>query len=224
MLVRKLIDPYKIAAYAGLVGCTTITMCTFITAWMFEEGGESYSMLNHFISELGHTQRSVYFWVFNSGLIFGGAYMTVFALGIRLGFRGKLRDTISVMAFIAAISCSLVGVFPVDDFANHVKVALSFFGMGLVTILVVTYLTIMGKTPALPRASIVPGLITAAAFAGFLFSPSDLFRTWVEAPEDFSRPDIWHKPIMEWLCFFSMQVWIVMVSWLQLVRSTSSRN
>jgi hypothetical protein len=150
--------------------------------------------------------------------------MTVFALGIRLGFRGKLRDTISVMAFIAAISCSLVGVFPVDDFENHVTVALSFFGMGLVTIVIVTTLTILGRTPDLPRASIIPGIITAAAFAGFLLSPSDLFRSWVEDPENFVRPAIWHKPIAEWLCFFSMQAWIVMVSWLQLVRPTSSRN
>jgi len=73
--------------------------------------------------------------------------MIIFALGIRLGFTGKLRDTISVMAFIAAISCSLVGIFPVDDFENHVTVALSFFGMGLITILVVTTLTLMGRPP-----------------------------------------------------------------------------
>lgn len=224
MLVRKPIEPYKIAAYAGLAGCTTIIMCTFITAWMFEEAGEPYSILNHFISELGHTQRSAYFWVFNSGLIFGGAFMIIFALGIRLGFTGKLRDTISVMAFIAAISCSLVGVFPVADFENHVTVALSFFGMGLITILVVTTLTLMGETPNLQKASIIPGIITAAAFADFLLSPSDLFMTWVEAPDDFVRPAIWHKPMIEWVYFFNMQGWIIMVSWIQLVQPTSSRD
>ncbi|MBL4658216.1 MAG: DUF998 domain-containing protein [Flavobacteriales bacterium] len=220
MLVRKPLDPYKIAAYAGLVGCTIIIMCTFITAWMFEEAGESYSLWNHFISELGHTQRSVYFWVFNSGLIFGGAFMIIFALGIRLGFTGKFRDFLSVLAFIAAISCSLVGVFPVDDFENHVTVALSFFGMGLITIVVVTTLTLMGKTPDLPKASVIPGIITALAFAGFLLSPSDLFRSWVEDPDNFVRPAIWHKPIIEWVCFFSMLGWIIMVSWIQLVNPT----
>jgi len=224
MLVRKPLDPYKIAAYAGLVGCTTIIMCTFITAWMFEEAGESYSMWNHFISELGHTQRSAYFWVFNSGLIFGGAFMIIFALGIRLGFTGKLRDTLSVLAFIAAISCSLVGVFPVDDFENHVRVALTFFGMGLITILFVTTLTLMGKTPDLPKASVIPGIITAVAFAGFLLSPSDLFRSWVEDPDHFVRPEVWLKPMIEWVCFFSMLGWIIMVSWLQLVKPTSSHT
>lgn len=224
MLVRKPIDPYKIAAYAGLVGCTAIIMCTFITAWEFKEAGESYSLLNHFISELGHTKRSAHFWVFNSGLIFGGAFMIFFALGIRLGFTGKFRDFLSVMAFIAAISCSLVGVFPVDDFENHVAVALSFFGMGLVTILIVTTLTIMGKTPALPKFSIVPGAITALAFAGFLLSLSDLSRSWVEDPDNFVRPAIWHKPILEWVCFFSMLGWIIMVSWIQLANPTSTSN
>ena len=224
MLVRKPIDPYKISAYAGLVGCTIIIMCTLITAWMFEEKGESYSMLNHFISELGHTKRSTYFWVFNSGLIFGGAFMIIFSLGIRLGFTGKFRDFLSVIAFIAAISCSLVGVFPVDDFENHVTVALSFFGMGLVTILIVTTLSLMGKTPALPKMAVIPGILTAVAFAAFLLSPSDLFRSWVEDPDNFVRPEIWHKPMIEWVCFFSMLGWIIMVSWLQLVHPTSSRN
>lgn len=225
MLVRKPLDPYKIAAYSGLVGCITILMCTFTTAWMFEEiPGESYSMWNHFISELGHTQRSEYFWVFNSGLIFGGAFMIIFALGIRLGFTGKFRDTLSVMAFIAAISCSLVGVFPVDNFESHVMVALSFFGMGLITIVTVTTLSLMGKTPALPKVSVIPGIITAIAFAAFLLSPSDLFRSWVEDPDNFVRPAIWHKPILEWVCFFSMQGWIIMVSWIQLVNPTSSRK
>lgn len=223
MLVRKPLDAYKISAYAGLVGCTVIIMCTFITAWMFEEAGESYSLWNHFISELGHTKRSEYFWVFNSGLIFGGAFMIFFAIGIRLGFTGKFRDTLSALAFIAAISCSLVGIFPVDDFENHVMVALSFFGMGLVTIVIVTALTLMGKTPDLPKASVIPGIITAVAFAGFLFSPSDLFRSWVEDPDNFVRPAIWHKPILEWVCFFSMLGWIIMVSWIQLVNPPASR-
>jgi len=217
MLVRKPIDPYKIAAYAGLVGCTTIIMCTLITAWMFKEAGESYSMLNHFISELGHTKRSEYFWVFNSGLIFGGAFLTIFALGIRLGFTGKFRDTISVMAFISALSSALVGVFPVDDFENHVTVALSFFGTGLITIVMVTTLTFVGKTPDLPKSSMIPGVFTAIAFLAFLLSPTDLFRSWLEDPANFVRPAIWLKPIIEWVCFFGMLGWIIMVSWIQLI-------
>lgn len=150
--------------------------------------------------------------------------MIIFALGIRLGFTGILRDSLSVMAFIAAISCSLVGVFPVDDFENHVTVALSFFGMGLITIVIVTILTVLGKTPDLPKASVIPGIVTAIAFAGFLLSPSDLFRSWVEDPDNFVRPAIWHKPIIEWVCFFSMLGWIIMVSWIQLVNQTGDNK
>ena len=145
--------------------------------------------------------------------------MIVFSQGIRLGFKGHLRNLISVTALIAAVSCSLVGFFPVDDFDKHVAVALSFFGMGLVTIAMVTVLTVLGRTPALPKLSVIPGLITVLAFSAFLLSPSDTFVEWVNDPDNFVRPVIWHKPILEWICFFSMISWIQMVSWIQLLKN-----
>ena len=210
----------RVASVSGIIGTSIILICSLVAAIGFEEiPGESYSLLNHFISELGHTQRSNLFWVFNGGLIVGGAFMIVFSQGISLGFTGPLRNFISVTAFIAAFSCTLVGFYPVDDFDRHVTVALSFFGMGLFTILMVTVLTLLGRTPALPKLSIIPGIITVLAFSAFLLSPSDQFIEWVNNPDDFIRPAIWHKTILEWICFFSMISWIQMVSWIQLRKS-----
>jgi len=207
----------KAAPISGLIGTSLILVCTFYTALGFEEtSGESYSIMNHFISELGHTEWSADHRVFNYGLIFGGLFLVIFSQGITLGFTGKLRNAISVTALIAAVSCCLVGFFPADDFEKHVAVALGFFGMGLVTILIVTVLTFMGKTPALPKSSVVPGVITAISFTAFLLSPNDNFIEWVKDPENFVRPEIWFKTIIEWLCFFSMIGWIMMVSWIQL--------
>ena len=210
----------RVASVSGIIGTSILLICSLITAIAFEEiPGESYSLLNHFISELGHTQRSKLFWVFNGGLIVGGALLIVFSQGISLGFTGPLRNLISVTAFIAAFSCTLVGFFPVDDFDRHVIVALSFFSMGLLTILIVTVLTTMGHTPALPKLSVIPGIITVLVFSAFLLSPSGRFIEWVNNPDDFIRPAIWHKTILEWICFFSIISWIQMVSWIQLRQS-----
>jgi len=74
----------------------------------------------------------------------------------------------------------------------------------------------MGKTPALPKSSVVPGVITAVSFTIFLLSPNENFIEWINDPDNFVRPDIWLKPIIEWACFFSMIGWIMMVSWIQL--------
>jgi len=209
----------RIALVSGVVGTSIILICSLISAIGFEEiPGESYSLLNHFISELGHTQRSDLYWVFNGGLIFGGAFLIVFSQGISLGFTGPIRNLISVTAFIAAFSCVLVGFFPVDDFDSHVRVALSFFGMGLFPIALVTLLTLLGRTPALPKLSIIPGIITVLAFSAFLLSPSDQFIEWINNPDEFIRPAIWHKTILEWICFFSMISWIMMVSVIQFRR------
>ncbi|PCH99144.1 MAG: hypothetical protein COB85_00625 [Bacteroidetes bacterium] len=215
----------RLSSISGIIGTSIILICSLIAALDFEENpGESYSILNHFISELGHTQRSELHWVFNGGLIVGGAFLIVFSQGISLGFTGLIRNLISVTAFIAAFSCSLVGFFPVDDFDSHVRVALSFFGMGLFTIAMVTLLTLLGRTPDLPNLSVVPGIITVLAFSAFLLSPSDQFIEWINNPDDFIRPTIWHKTILEWISFFSMISWIMIVSVMQLGRIIRSEN
>jgi len=59
-------------------------------------------------------------------------------------------------------------------------------------------------------------VITVISFTAFLLSPSDLFMEWLRDPENFVRPEIWHTPILEWIGFFGIISWIMMLSWIQL--------
>lgn len=75
----------------GLAGAAIVALCSLI-AGLFYSGpdGESYSLLNHFISELGEVGISPLAWLFNLGLIAGGLFLIPFSLGLGLSLPGWL--------------------------------------------------------------------------------------------------------------------------------------
>ncbi len=59
--------------YLGLFASAIIVITSVVTAFNYKgKKGESYSPLNHFVSELGEVGVAAYAAVFNTGLIFSG--------------------------------------------------------------------------------------------------------------------------------------------------------
>ena len=120
----------------GVAGSLVVSL-SVLTAAPFYHGkhAQKYSLFNHYISELGEVGVSKAAWVFNLGLILGGLCFLPFVLG--LGFTlDSVWGYLGMAAGIwAGVSCSLVGVFPMNRMEPHIKVAMSFFRSGLVTIL-----------------------------------------------------------------------------------------
>ncbi|MGA2976238.1 MAG: DUF998 domain-containing protein [Spirochaetia bacterium] len=134
------------------------------------EHGEPYSLLNHFISELGQVGVSRNAWLFNAGLIAAGILFILFCIGLRLSLRGIWSILGAAAGVCAGAFCSGVGVFPMNDLRMHLFVAMWFFRCGLAT----TLLFAIGIL-AQPRggARIVKSasffsLLAVAAYAGFL--------------------------------------------------------
>ena len=68
------LDVRKITSRAGLIGSGAIALGSLLTALAYHgRAGEAYSVLNHFVSELGEVGVAPLAWAFNTGLFLGGA-------------------------------------------------------------------------------------------------------------------------------------------------------
>ncbi len=180
---------------------------------------ESYSMINHFISELGHNKHSPTAPVFNNGLIASSLLLTLFGWGFGQTFSGWSRYVVLLLGLGAGIFCGLVGIFPVGNLQTHIFVAMAFFQTALVLVFFCTGLTFFSKMSPLPKWTVIPGIITGLIFGAFILSPTDLVRAWIKDPESFVRPIYWEQCMLEWACFFSIIGWILMVAVLTIRRT-----
>jgi hypothetical membrane protein len=207
----------KLSAWCGIVGCTLMLVCVWLSmvpyVGMYDE---PYATINHYISELGDRRYSEWAALFNIGLMASSFLLIVFSIGFTRQFSGWKKHVIGVLGLATGISCFLVGAFPVDNLKPHILVAMVFFHSALVMVFFNTAVTMFAKHRVLPKWTIALGFLTAAAFAAFVVSPSDLIREWVRDPKHFVRPEIWVQCILEWACFYSIILWILMVAILML--------
>ena len=209
------IDPRKLTSVFGLCATAIIAISSLITALAYRgESGEPYSILNHYISELGQVGVSPLALLFNVCLIAAGLFMVVFMLGLGQYFGTKLSCVAAVVGVFCAFSCSLVGVFPMNNLSTHVPVAFSFFYSGLVTITLFTVVTIVDKQKTLPKWLAVFGVMGASSFAGFLAVPhlTHMTHTQTLSAHIVERPAFSLITTLEWAIFFTLMLWILLVS------------
>lgn len=204
----------KLTAITGRIGVGTIVVASIITAIPYRgTKGEFFSPFNHFISELGQRGVSESAPVFNTGLIIGGLFLALFMLGLGLYFKRIYAYAASAVGIVCGIACSLVGVFPMNNMAVHVKVAMTFFRGGLIAILLFTVIIIFDRQKKISRWMMMPGIITVLAFALFLYLPKILepgMGVTLSVPA--VRPAIWLNPSLEWLVFITVLAWISSIS------------
>jgi hypothetical membrane protein len=145
---------------------------SLITAILYRgKKGESYSIINHYISKLGEVGVSRLAPVFNFSLIVGGLVLVIFMLGLVLYIHTKLGYVATAFGIFSCISCSLVGVFPMNNLSIHTAVSYSFFYSGLVAIALFNLVIIFDKQNKVSKWLLIPGIITVASFASFLVMP-----------------------------------------------------
>ena len=95
-----------VAAWAGLVGVTAISLGSIATAIAYSgKQGEAFNPLNHWVSELGELGVSELASVFNLSLIVGGVCFVIFGLTATRG--GFLPcSTGSLESWPASAACS----------------------------------------------------------------------------------------------------------------------
>lgn len=209
-MVEKLNNKIKNPIW-GIIG-SLIALSGFIIAAFGYIGvsGDGYSILNHFVSELGISTLTSTSWAFNIGLIIGGIFMLLFIIGICKLLNTKIGLVIGV---ISGINATLVGVFPAEPnlLIAHAIVALTFFFGGMLTIFILTIAILrQGTQIRISKKTGILGFIVTGIFIVFLttsFSGDSNFSSF----EDIllNRPFILLPAFFEWLAVLAIIGWIL---------------
>ncbi len=201
----------------GVAGSGVIAAGMMVSAALYRGAqGERYSILNHFVSELGHVGVAQAAPVFNAGLILGGLLLLPFIIGLALSLNSRCSKLAMVAGIIAAVSATLVGLFPMNVLRPHIVAAMTYFRFGLLTI--VLYGVAISRQPhgseVVDRRVNWIGALAGLAYASFLgymgfsragpsqFDPSTLSF----------RPTVFLPALMEWAVLISTLVWFVTVA------------
>jgi hypothetical membrane protein len=199
---------------AGLLGCLLSIAGVLIAGTAYRgRQGERYSILNHFISELGERGVSKRAWAFNWGLILCGLLLLPATINLGLTLPGLWAKFGIVFGVITALSLSLVGVYSMDRLKPHGIVAVTFFRAGL---LMVFFFTLaFGFQPVdyqiYPRALALVGVPALLALATFLVLMGKASKTKDQPlePEERKRPRVWRMAISEWAIFVTIVFWFL---------------
>jgi hypothetical membrane protein len=212
LLIAWLIQYSK---YFGVTGCLIIILGVIIPGITYiGKKKERFSLLNHFISELGELGVSRNAPIFNLGLILGGILLIPFIIGLGLELDSVWGKFAILAGVWTSISAMCVGFFPMNNLEPHTKAAVSYFRSGLVTVL--CFGLAIQLQPAghllIPKAANLISLVTLFAFLSFLLL---LNKRWgkdqnldaLNPQLKKERPRIWILPLIEWLVYFCTILW-----------------
>jgi hypothetical protein len=206
--------------YFGMAGSSLLLLAVFFSSMGYSgHTQERYSILNHFVSELGETGVASHADVFNTGLKVSGLLLVPFVLGLGLAI-GNLWAWLGMLAGIgAAVACVLVGFFPMNKLEPHARAAMTFFRLGLVTIVLfgLSFFWQPAGRVVVPVWASAFSLVSVLAYVSFLllpvFRPMPIRELDILNPAVYSeRPRIWLLPLLEWLVFFTSVAWFLGVA------------
>lgn len=178
--------------------------------------GEKYSFLNHFISELGERGVSGWAWIFNLCVIIAGVGVILCSISLGLGLPGFWAKLGMLFGVVTGVGLMMVGIFPMDNIKPHATAAVTFFrgGLLMVSAFSLAILFPQQNQAIIPRLYGLVGLIPFAAFSAFLV------LLWNErdhvdqtlSPEGVRHPRVSKYTISEWVVFFSVILWVLVLS------------
>ncbi len=203
----------KIAPFAGLSTCLILYSVIIIAAIAYiGQQGESYSVFNHFISELGSTQFSVRSLIYNSGIFLGGAAYGLFVYGLSAYANTKLSRIGIAIGVFSAVLCMGVGLVPEDNRVPHLVLALGFFFMATLSVSIFSWSILKESKNPFPSYTAVHGFLIPVTFIFFMSVPKDLMAVKRDMGPLFDRPVFWWLPFLEWIIFILMTTWILVMS------------
>lgn len=175
---------------------------------------EKYSLLNHFVSELGETGVTPGARAFNLSLIVGSLLNLPYVVGMGIRFDSWLGWLGMAAGLIAAQGAIGVGIFPMTRLEAHVRAAQIYFQAGLMMIFLFGLAIVFQPAGRhfVPQTANILTVLTFASFASFLFILPVIRAPSRHKPDDPAekppRPRVWVFPILEWLGFLFMLFWL----------------
>ena len=201
------------AVWWGSLTCILLYSAILITALNYTgEQNESYSIFNHFISELGSYQISALAIVYNSGLILAAIGFLFFINAVFVYLNTNLSKIAFRIGALASFICIFVGLVSEDHRLPHLIIALVFFSLLALAILLFSLSIFFEKSNKFSIIVAFSGLLVPILFVVFLCQPIDLMHEKRIMKSAFDRPDIWLLPFFEWMMFIFFTIWILVLS------------
>ncbi len=217
--IRIALDSRSVA-FLGLASVAVILFGALIAAVRYRGyAGESYSPLNHFISELGEIAASRFAFAYNLGIVAGGLGLLVFLLAIARTMDGRLRLPFVALVLMAGIFGPLCGLFPMDYLSTHRLVSSLFFVSAWLVGGTFTLWLARSGNGRWPRWLVIPGLVVVAVFAAFIATYATYHPLDPNA-RILSRAGVWSVPLLEWASLLSLLAWLACLAVALLRRPT----
>lgn len=206
-----------LASSAAIGGSLAIGIGSLVAAIPYAgTRGEPYSLLNHFVSELGQVGVSTLAPLFNVALVIGGIGYAVFMLGLGLAHPTRYRWGFMPFGVIAGISGMFVGIFPMNNLPPHALSASVFFNLGWISVGLASVSFWRHPDRRFDRRLSLLGALTVAcffAFLGILRVDPIIASTGFAVPDE--RPLVWPVPALEWAVLIGILAWTLLagISW-----------
>ncbi|MHA2395516.1 MAG: DUF998 domain-containing protein [Candidatus Thorarchaeota archaeon] len=204
MNLKELVDEKHFPLW-GLVA-SLVGLVFILTPQLFYVGseGESFSMFNHAVSELGELGVSELAWMFNMGLFLAGILFIPFMIGLGLYIDNNISKIAAVGGTYSAVSVALVGVYPMNYLYEHSITAISFFLSGMVMTLLWAIAILAQKEVRVHKALSLGGFINMTIFALFLYGPFGSFGP--------PRPEFSMRITLEWAIYWAIVGYLLILS------------
>jgi hypothetical membrane protein len=200
----------------GFAGTGLVVLAVLYPTLVYRgKRGEPYSLLNHFISELGEVGVSRAAWFFNTGLLLGGLMLIPYIISLGISFDSLLGWLGTAAGIIAVLGVAAVGIFPMNNLKPHAIAAMTYFraGLAMVFFFGLAILFQPAGKPVVPPAANLLSLLAFLAYGAFLTLPR--IRKKEQRPAELldpeqtpERPQVWALPALEWAVFFSTIAWL----------------
>jgi hypothetical protein len=210
----------------GWAGSLVILCGSLITSLPYRDrNGEKYSILNHFISELGEVGVSKLAVIFNNCMILGGLMFLPFIVRLGLTLANLWGYIGTAAGLLASVSSIFVGIFSMERLDPHRRAAMTFFRSGLLTVLFFTVSVFAQPAGhrAIPLIVNIFGILAIAAYSAFLLimhkktDKNGEENYLLDPAEKKTRPHFWRTPFLEWMLFFATMAWFLCVSFILIV-------
>lgn len=174
-----------------------------------------FSLLNHFVSELGWISRSPLAPVFNGSVAVGSLFFAPVMWALGLHFHTRLGYIAAGCGLASIAAASAVGWLSMDDIQPHLMATLLYFCAWLATVSLFTRAFCQEKSSKGSRIMVALGLLSILSCLLLLACPKNSLITAIQAiqrHEPFYRPEIWWLAVIEWVVVFCMWLWIAAVT------------
>ena len=199
---------YIITLVSGLLGAIIISLGILVSSTYFIGcSDQNYSILNHFISELGQYQCSEKAHIFNICLIIGTPLLIYYYLNILPESVKKIKSLFTIIILLLGVSAICIGIFSMDKIVMHIISAIIFFYLCFFASLAFNIYALFFDKKDIPKYFMISGILLSVSLLANIIEFHQLDQNMLETLKD--RPNILLVCVFEWLSLGTMLLFFI---------------